>query len=399
MIDFIKINRLPVTSDAVLANEHLTFTHSNVTTEGEIINRAQVAHFEEMDVIVKGKSVRLKGSLHKLFEGGTNHRDFSINNIRSVIDELVKTFRFDPTKALINFIEVGVNIPFSTDPNPIIKSFLRYKHETFKTMKVIGNGYYRCCDLQQFSIKVYNKSLQNNLDSFLLRIEIKINRMHFLKSWGISDLTLEDLKKRELYEKLLKMLLDVFNQVLLNNPSFNINSITNHKDRELILQGLIPEYWDNLPRTTRMRKISRFSELVGSNSLKAEISKLITAKWNELTTLKNQAVTQQNKKAEQINTTIKGYSRKCSVTHVDISMQKGNSRFLSTAGLRWLKENDAQKYLDLRNRYLPRTGIAGLHTRYEQDEITHIAKQIRNEYYNRRRYFDRVPENQLSFFE
>ncbi|MBL7965643.1 MAG: hypothetical protein JNK09_01500 [Prolixibacteraceae bacterium] len=433
MIDYTKINNLPVSVRETLAHEQLTFPMSNVTTTGEMLNRAQVAHYGMMDFVVKGGYVKLKGSLHKHAQGGTNYNNFTFPDIQRVVEELVNTFQFDPKKAHFNFIEIGVNIEVSTDPTTLIKNFLRYRHKEFGPMQVNGAGYGRQCRMDQFTIKVYNKSLQYGLPFHLLRYELKVTRMEFLKQYGIDSLTMDDLRGQDIYHKLLRMLIDVFNRILLFNPEIDIESIQNPKDRELVLQGKYPEYWKDLPRQRKCEQIKRFTELTGANKLKTELAELISAKWDkllnpdELTTLQtNQGFTNAdklttftdikkkakpdklttfkkiqfndtNQKTGQINTTINGYSRICPITKVDISIQKNGSRFLSIIGLRCLKENDPQKYAELRTRFLPRTGISGLHPRYEQDEITHIAKQIRNEYHNRRRYFDRVPANQLSF--
>jgi hypothetical protein len=229
------------------------------------------------------------------------------------------------------------------------------------------------------------------------------------------------------------MLNDIFSRILLFNPDIDADSIKNPKDRELVLQGKYPEYWKELPRQRKSDQIKRFTELTGTNKLKTELAELISEKWNKLmnpdilTTLQtNQSIPNPDKlttytdikeKAKpdklttfkkiqfidsnqtngQINTTINGYSRICPVTRVDISLQKDGSRFLSTTGLRWLKDNDPNQYQILRKCFLPLHGNGAYHTKYEKDEITHIAKQIRNEYHNRRRYFDRVTADQLSF--
>ena len=397
MIDYTKINNLPVSFGEILSNECLTFTHSNVSTNGELLNRAQVAHFGNMDFVIKGGYVKLKGSYQKYAQKGTNYLDFSLSDIQRVIGELVNSFHFDPKQAYYNFIEIGVNIKVPTDPTRLIKGFLRYKNKDFEPISIIGAGFGRQCQLQQFTIKVYNKSLQYGLPYHLLRFEVKVTRMEYLKLFGINNLSMDDLTKPEIYPKFLKVLLNVFSQILLHNPEFSFDSIQNFKDRELVMQALIPGYLNNLPRVTRMRKIKRFAELVGADIIKDELIRLISEKWNELTTLHKRTETINIKETKRINTTINGYSRTCPITKVDISIQKYSSRFLSTNGLRWLKEIDPPKYAEVRTRFLPRTGIAGLHTRYEQDEISHIAKQIRNQYHNRRRYFDRIPANQLSW--
>lgn len=395
MIDYTKVNNLPISAEEILANELLTFPLSNVATTGEILSRAQVANFGNMDFVVKGAYVKLKGSYQKHAQSGTNYQDFTFTDIKQVIEKLVNLFHFDPKLAYYNFIEIGVNIKVSTDPTRLIKSFLRYKQKEFEPLPIIGAGFGRQCQLQQFTIKAYNKSLQYGLPFHLLRFEVKVTRMEYLKLFGINNLSMCDLTKPDVYPKLQKVLLDILGQILLHNPDFSVDSLMNAKDRELILQTMVPNYLNALPRATRMRKISRFTELVGADRLKNELKQLITEKWNELTTLQIDPTITDSEKTKRINTTINGYSRTCPITKVDISMQKGISHLLSNTGLTWLKQNDPTKYEIIRRCYLPTWGVSGLHTKFEDDEISHLAKQIRNEYYNRRRYMKKIPANQL----
>ena len=446
MIDYTKVNNLPAPYKEILEHEQLTFPMSNVANTGEMLNRAQVAHYGAMEFVVKGGYVKLKGSYHKHAQNGTNYQDFTFPDIQRVIGELVKTFDFDPKEAHINFIEIGVNVEVSIDPSILIKNFLLYRNKEFETLPVTGKGYGRQCETERMTIKVYNKSLQYGLSLHLLRFEVKVTRMEFLKQFGIKSLTMDDLRHPNVYPKLLKMLLDVFHHILLFNSEFNVDSIQNLKDRELVLQGRFPEYWKELPRQRKSEQIKRFTELIGANKLKNELAELISNKWNKLmnpdkittfnikdkiycadklttfnieyenidsdklttlpdiqdkakpdilTTLKKIQFIGSKEKNGHINTTINGYSRTCPITKVDISIQKDGSRFLSTTGLRWLKDNDPGQYQILRKCFLPQHGFDLQHTKYEQDEITHIAKQIRNTYHNRRRYRVHIPKNQL----
>ena len=419
MIDYTKVNNLPVPAGQILAHELLTFPLSNVATTGEMLNRAQVAHYGSMVFAVRGENVKLKGSYHKHAEDGKNYSDFTFIDIQRVIDELAITFHFDPKKAYYNFIEVGVNLRVSTDPTSLIKNFLLYKQKEFEPLVVFGNGYGRQCRLQQFTTKVYNKSFQYGLPYYLLRFEVKVTRMEFLKKYGINNLSMDDLKRPEVYPCLLKMLLDVFSQILIFNPDLNLDTIQNTKDRDLVLQGKYPEYWKGLPRQRKCDQIKRFTELTGVSQIKKKLAEGIAAKWNELfnadkitvcpdervltnpdklTTLQNEPTVRKNDIPGQNNTTINCYSSTCRITGIDISMQKESSRLLSNKGLLWLVQNDYFKYEEVRYRFLPRRGVSGKHTKFEGNEIKHLAHQLRNEIYNPRRYYALVPLGQLSLF-
>lgn len=420
MIDYTKINSLPAPAGQMLSHELLTFPLSNVSAAGEKLNRAQVTSHRNMEFVVKGGNVKLKGSYHKYANGGKNHSDFTFSDIQRVIDELTVTFHFDPKKAYYNFIEVGVNLSVLTDPTSLIKNFLLYKQKEFEPLVVTGKGYGRQCCLQQFTIKVYNKSLQYGLPNHLLRFEVKVTRMKFLKKYGINKLSMDDLKRPEVYPSLLKMLLDVFSQILLFNPDLDLDAIQNPKDRELVIEGKYPEYWKSLPRQRKRDRIKRFTELTGVSQIKKQLEEKITAKWNKLfdadkitvchdervlvnpdkiTTLRNVPTVHKNDIAGQNNTTINCYSSTCKVTGADISMQKEGSRFLSNIGLAWLLQNDYFKYEEIRYRFLPRRGVSGKHTKFEENELKHLAKQIRNAHHNSRRYYVRVPEGQLELFQ
>jgi len=419
MIDYTKVNCLPVSVGRILSHELLTFSMSNVATTGEILNRAQVARYGNMEFVVKGGNVKLKGSYHKHANGGKNYSDFTFSSIQRVINELATTFQFAPSDANYNFIEVGVNINVQTDPTRLIKNFLLYKQKEFETLLVSGTGYGRQCRLQQFTIKVYDKSLQYGLSNHIMRFEVKVTRMEFLKRYGIYNLSMDDLRKPEVYPHLLKMLLDVFSQILIFNPDFQIDSIQDTKDWELALQGKYPEYWKELSRQRKCDHIKRFTELTGVNHIKSQLAEKIAAKWNEL--FDADKIARPQDKGSQVdsvkltafcnriklikkgitgqnNTTINCYSSVCRITGLDISMQQKDSHLLSTIGLTWLVQNDYFKYEELRYRFLPRPGVSGKHPKFESNEIEHIAKQIRNEYYNPRRNRKRKTLHQLELF-
>ena len=406
MIDYTKVNNLPVSVERILEHEQLTFPMSNVATTGELLNRAQVAHYGNMEFVVKNGYVKIKGSYHKHAQGGENFMDFTFRDIQDEIEKLAYTFQFDPKEAHYNFIEIGVNIEVSHEPTSLIKNFLLYRNKEFENLPVQGKGFGRQCVLQQIIIKVYNKSLSCELPYHLLRFEVKVKRMEFLKQYGIDGLTMDDLNSPDVYHKLKKMLLDVFDRIILFNPDTDMDSIQNQKDRELVLQGRYPEYWKELPRQRKSEQIKRFTELTGTNNLKKELAQLISDKWNKLlnpdklttfqavsqnsiadklTTFNRVQIIQPNEVSGQINTTINGYYRECPVTRISIEMQKVGSRLLSNTGLKWLRDNDPLTYDLLKRRFLPRRGYSGIHTQFEKNEISHISKQIRNEYYGRRR--------------
>jgi len=183
MIDYVKIHALPVSAEKVLNNSLLIFPLSNVATTGEILNRPQTAEYRGIKISVRpGGQVSMRGSLHKYHEGGTNYRHFNLNDIREVVRELSETFEFEPAKAFLNFVEVGVNIPLEYSPSELIKTAVMYRNSPFHPLRVDGKGFGKVCETQRFDIKVYDKSLQYGLPGHLLRYEIKVKRTEFQKT-------------------------------------------------------------------------------------------------------------------------------------------------------------------------------------------------------------------------
>ncbi len=343
MIDYLKIHELPVKTVEILNNDRLTFPLSNVATTGEIMNRSQVAHWQELQFVVRGNKVSLKGSLHKHFEGGTNYRDFHLTDIKATIEKLAETFQFDPQQAAINFIEVGVNIPLNNDPTEIIKTLVIYRNNPFTPLHVKGKGFGRKCETQQFTIKVYNKSLQYGLIEPLMRFEVKIKRIEFLKRFGITGITLSDLKEPEIYPAFKKILLDILNGILLFDPKTNPDKLTTLQDRELFLQGRFPEFWQELPRQRKNEKIKKFGELAGTKEIKKQLEKFISEKWDnltnpdKLTTLKMEP---EKQKTGQINPTINGYLvTNCIVTNLPIKNPAPGKKYLTYSDIKWYCEN------------------------------------------------------------
>jgi hypothetical protein len=358
MIDYCKIHSLAVDVENLLNNARLTFPLSNIATTGEELNRWQVAFYRGLTFKVKGKIVKLEFSPHKYFEGGkTNFRDFHLNNIQDVISEISATFDFNPEKSVLNFIEIGVNIRTDVDPNKLIDCFICYINKTFEQIKTKGKGYGRICDTQQLDIKVYNKGLQNDLDYHLLRFEVKVKKMEFLKRYGINSLTLADLTDAKFYPVFKTVLLDVFDGILMYNPEITPDNFTIQKERELFIEGRYAKYWQNLERTKRHRQIKRFAELAGSDKTKKELHLLILEKCNELTTFNKIRVPkklQQNNRFQESdknndlqrnNLSINSYNvAYCIVTRLQIHNQQPSTKNLTEKGVKWYYENEPGTY-------------------------------------------------------
>lgn len=365
MIDFLKIHNLPVLPEKLLNNEHLTFPLSNVSNDGEVLNRPQIAHFQTLTFKIKGNNSKLSGSLHKYRYEGKNWPDFNLFDIQETIHELSETFEFDPKKAVLNFLEIGVNIPLDYDPDQIINCLVIHGKEGFNKLPIKrntkGNG--RMSEKDDYIIKVYNKSLQYGLLFNLLRFEIKVKRIGFLKRYGINGLTLADLTKPDLYPKFKIMLLDILSGIVIYNPDIDPDKIPNLIDQRLFEVGRYADHWQQLDRRRKSEKLNRFKELAGTNAIIETLKTKVSDKWELLTKPDKIHTLQDSNRPDKIHTlskeqnrptndqtgqntpTIKGeIVRACIVTKLPIHNQRPETNNLTAKGIQWYFINEPETY-------------------------------------------------------
>lgn len=416
MIDCTKIHSLPVLPQKLLKNDLLIFPQSNVSTEGEVLNRWQIAHFKSLEIGIKcnnkGNYSKLSGSLHKYKQDGKNWQDFNLSDIQDTIHELSETFEFDPEKAVLNFIEIGINIPMDYDPTPLINCFILYRNTPFDKMKVTGKGYGRVAYTDNFDIKVYNKSLQYGLSNHLLRFEIKVKAIKLLKRYEINGLTLSDLTRPDIYPKFKTMLLDILSGILIYNPDIEPDKLTNINDRELLKLGKFADYWQQMERRRKSEKLIRFKELAGTDKILENLKNKISEKWEFLSkpdkihtlpkrhtpdkihTFGEKQNIPPNAQTGQITPTINGYIvLNCSVTGLPIYNQRPGTKYISPKGIKWYFENEPETYKNKLEPLLTEKWLFRHKGEPIENHFNEIYHQIRNRALNPKNNFRRSLSN------
>lgn len=95
------------------------------------------------------------------------------------------------------------------------------------------------------------------------------------------------------------------------------------------------------------------------------------------------------------------YLRVCKITGISLALETSESVYIKTTTLRYLKKHCREEYLRVKKELLP---IGGKVPKFEREEVVHLAKQIRNRYYNPRKIKQegynraraRIPQAQLS---
>ncbi|MBP7497352.1 MAG: hypothetical protein KA792_06820 [Bacteroidales bacterium] len=431
MIDGIKILNLKTRLTAPVFADYIQAT-KNVNSAGEIIS--QFAQRDGLEFTIKNDNIKLSGSLHKYYNAGRhNHNDFSYDNICSVLNTLETVYNIDLTSELNN-LEYGVNIITTFNPDRFINSLIMHKGEQFKPYNVSTDR--ECsgkeCTHSDYYIKIYNKQKQYSIPDNVLRCEIKVVSMKYFNQNNIRLKTLGDLKNINIYSKMQALLTATINDCLIYNIDNQPQRI-NKTERLILSNGRSFAYWQDLKPNSlnykngnkdknyysakkkyysTLEKYNETHNKFSTGKIKEDTINLINQKYSELTQIKGnefQDIKQQNKVTNSklvyscnslpstlelfnILTTIfqiiENYKKEhlgekeklklCPVTGLNISMQKGKSKFLSVTGLNYYYLHDINIYYKLEKRYLHKQ-----HNNLEiKDKFYYIAHNIRNEKHN-----------------
>ena len=102
--------------------------------------------------------------------------------------------------------------------------------------------------------------------------------------------------------------------------------------------------------------------------------------------------------SDSVNTCNESNLINCTVTGVSLKLEredKPDAIYIQTKTLRYLFENNPAKYQQIKHAFIKNS----IHEpKFEKNEFSHIAKQIRNVHYNKFRYIARAGVNQIPLF-
>ena len=445
MIDFIKINYS--NTGYILPTSLIDFKSGFNLNTGEIEENITGNYYDfKIKRFGSGRTM-ITGSIHKFF----NRHDFNGNDLtamnfqKSVLD-LRNEINLIPDECVLENVEIGVNVQTDFNPNLFLDNLLF--HRTTEFNKPISGVHYMQSKKDNYIIKIYNKTAQNNrvlrglerelkgnnitqkertqkeslaqiikdqLKDNTLRFEIKFLKMEVLNKMGIK--TTADLCKREIFEQFKRLLLEEFNEVYFYDYTTEIHQMKpinqiSFKDYRN------PNFWKSLNRKDKYYHKKRFNQLTleYSRDLKGKISKIISEKTDQLTAKSLDILTdilapEKTVNFRQINHSYIGVKRPnittennrvCLVTGLNISMQKKTSKYLCSTGLIYYLENEPDIYKRLKDKYL----TAEKRGSELRKQIYYIAHNIRNtktnvehnKRNNRQRFEQRnYPKHQLQF--
>ncbi len=251
MIDYIKILNLAVSAADLEHNEYLQDSWIIGSKNGEVLT--QQTNYFGLTFSIKNTNVRLTGSIHKYKNQGLhNYNDFTKTQVHKVINELSKKFEIDLKNSHLNNIEFGVNVVLPFEPKVLLNNLITHKGEPFTREIEEGKIFYQC-KRSQFIIKIYDKGLQYQQVTNILRFELKILKMQFFKTKGIEVSVLADLLNDGIYTKLGGVLKAYFDEILFDDESINHKDL-NATERDIYLRGQNPKTWITDNRTANQQK-------------------------------------------------------------------------------------------------------------------------------------------------
>ena len=274
-----KIRRYPeclqrtITYRGVFETFYLTIKETIKTVNGE----TSVSHLLCID-----------GSLHKNHFNGTNYLDFTWGDLQYQGKHIEQSLWLDAENCELVNLEFGVNIETSFPAFQYLEeNLISYKGNSFSRYKPdsegICLGYY--CDLAQYSVKVYDKGKQNNLPYNLMRFELRFVKMQKLKKKGIKHLS--DLFNQKIVFNLIKLLIDAWDNILFYDSSINIKTLQKSKEKELLINGSNPKFWERLKKENSRRfnhNRNRFKNLIATHgkNVQENLRNLIIKEWQNL---------------------------------------------------------------------------------------------------------------------
>lgn len=409
MIDYIKIQIKNIDPTPLFSKLDAILEVSNST--GQIFRKVLKIHHCTIKII-NNDLIEFTGSIHKLYnsingnekkfnntKNGFNGNDFTINQIVEVRKYLSNLFNCTPQQMIFLNCETGINLNINYNPRKFVKGLLFHNNKSF-IFKYQRN--YAQVEHQRYFIKIYNKSMQYAINDNILRIELKFRKSIELHNLGIK--TLNDINTSTL-EEAKKLILQRLSEIVYFDYTIRKNELSKPKQNALYRYSNIDYWLDELKPNHRHREKEKLAKLIANNSdsLKEKIKEQIVKKCVIINHLKPLV---ENQKCVIINTLNielpitqldlfntkyipsekkenKASTRKCLITGLGLELENKDAKYIRTKTLKYLQKNEKQIFKilveDLLNKSYDRPKI-------ENNLITHLAKQIRNRYYNRTSY-------------
>lgn len=250
MIDFVKLEVLGVDIPNLQNGNELEFG-GKYYLSGEVETRRLYARYKEMKITIHdNRRVFLEGSL-PIMVLGNNYENLKHENFIQGIEELELLFGVSADNFILQNFEFGfsVDIGSKSATDFLIEDLIDYKGEIGNVDTYKKNGYGVKFEKSQFHLKLYDKTSQYDLENNILRIEIRVKKMDYVKK-RYKITTLKDLMSSTVWYQLKNHLVRVISDLVV----CSMNGVDFHSIPQPDLWDIFswknPEFWrSNRPKS------------------------------------------------------------------------------------------------------------------------------------------------------
>ena len=379
-------NKLDKEQDEIIKQSKHTFSYKEML----------FCFFKKDDVFVK---LEILIKPHYYFNNNKHNANFfSALDCIKTLTEIKDTFNLPIDELLILNIEFGINAISPIDCKNLISYTIYHEKnefinssDTLRFSKISFKHHSSGKANNYKQTKFYAKGLQfpqfTDINTF--RFEVKSKQRKYIKSIGIK--TYNDLLKIETYYKLSRVLKNEFSKVLILDIDNEKQNLT-HKEVLKLEKYLNSVYWIKsmqLSRNVFSKNKKKYFNLLDKtkNNIHNTLFFIIEKKLNDI--LKKGAIStlKRNKKKGAISdiyiigNSTQNKKRKCVVTGIDLQREKKGSKYIKTTTLKYLRKYDKDKFAEVCSLLL--SNSRPNHTKFENNIISHLVKQVRNRYYNK----------------
>ena len=365
--------------------------------DNETINIKSTKQYKGIYFSFERDRLRILFKPHYYFNDNLhNANDFSVNSCIKVLSEFVNIFNLkesDLQMMRVVNIEYGLNVQSPIRGTDLIDFLYLHNKEPFKYKNELQYYKEQSKSLEKI-IKAYSKGVQFpeycNIDTF--RFEVKSKKSRHIN--GLEIFNFLDLLNFDVYQNMRDKILIEFSQVLILHQSVNMK-LLDDKEQLKLKDYLNTYYWNEIlkskHRHTFRNHKTKYNELLSKTgfNIHKELEQIFLNKLDELSSRENKICTLshlQDKKENYTHSHIyKGWNctigikKICSVTGLSLEYEEQGAKYIKTSSLKYLKENNRPVYEMLRYNLLHNSRQR---PKFENNEIMHLAKQIRNKYYN-----------------
>ncbi|MBS1584503.1 MAG: hypothetical protein JSS82_02970 [Bacteroidetes bacterium] len=180
-------------------------------------------------------------SLHKFYHEN-NYCDFHYSELCEAVEHVCNKLKIPARDFTLYELEIAVNIATKNPAYTLLDKFIDYKGKPFRKEYAGSKQYGVVCALEEYVLKVYDKSLQTkrvdkvSIPKNILRLEIVYKRRRKIPMYTLEDLI--DLKKLSLA---FQLFISTWSKVNIESKLL-LTQLTS-RDRERYYAGLNSQFW------------------------------------------------------------------------------------------------------------------------------------------------------------